>query len=205
MTRPYNTFFDCPSCGCVTSTETSFGRWVRENKELDSTKGIVIYDVDYIVHRYKRIVNGIYRRDFQLIMLVEVKTRMSPVDENQRDTLYILNQIIENRKVNNRMMETGRRHNNKHRTSFGPHKVWSSKNKRWVYVRSFGVFTLRFSGLGPADSDSILWNKREIDASTLEKLLLFEIDPDNFLPMDEVLRNRHKRNSQMGLFESETN
>jgi hypothetical protein len=131
-------------------------------------------------------------------MLVEVKTRNSELQAAQRDTLYILNQIIENR-VPNR--HTGQKsHNNKHRQSRGPLRVWSAFSRRMVNVRSFGVYTLRFSGTGPLDSETIHWNKRLIDLETLEKLLAFEVEPDRFIPIEEALRNRHA-NRQATLFD----
>ena len=202
MTRQFNTRFECSNCGCVTTAETAFGRWIRNNTNLDSKHGMVLYDVDYIVHKYKQVDDGVVSRNVQLVMLVEVKTRMSDLTEEQRDTLYLLNQVIENRRTNNCMKKSGKSYNSKHRTSFGPLKVWSAKNKRFILLRSFGLYTLRFSGLGPDDSESIYWNKRQIDKETLEKLMLFEIDPDGFLPIDEVLRNRHKKKPQLNLFDT---
>ena len=194
MTRQYNQTFQCANCGCTTTTETSLGRWIRESKKLDSRNGFTVYDVDYIVHKFHEQNS----REYQLIMLVEVKTRNSELQAAQRDTLYILNQIIENR-VPNR--HTGQKsHNNKHRQSRGPLKVWSAFSRRMINVRSFGVYTLRFSGTGPLDSDTIHWNKRLIDLETLEKLLAFEIEPDKFIPIEEALRNRHA-NRQATLFD----
>jgi hypothetical protein len=194
MTRQYNQTFQCANCGCTTTTETSLGRWIRESKKLDSRNGFTVYDVDYIVHKFHEQSS----REYQLIMLVEVKTRNSELQAAQRDTLYILNQIIENR-VPNR--HTGQKsHNNKHRQSRGPLKVWSAFSRRMVNVRSFGVYTLRFSGTGPLDSETIHWNKRLIDLETLEKLLAFEIEPDRFIPIEEALRNRHA-NRQATLFD----
>jgi hypothetical protein len=194
MTRQYNQTFQCANCGCTTTTETSLGRWIRESKKLDSRNGFTVYDVDYIVHKFHEQNS----REYQLIMLVEVKTRNSELQAAQRDTLYILNQIIENR-VPNR--HTGQKsHNNKHRQSRGPLRVWSAFSRRMVNVRSFGVYTLRFSGTGPLDSETIHWNKRLIDLETLEKLLAFEIEPDRFIPIEEALRNRHA-NRQATLFD----
>ena len=194
MTRQYNQTFQCANCGCTTTTETSLGRWIRESKKLDSRNGFTVYDVDYIVHKFHEQNS----REYQLIMLVEVKTRNSELQAAQRDTLYILNQIIENR-VPNR--HTGQKsHNNKHRQSRGPLRVWSAFSRRMVNVRSFGVYTLRFSGTGPLDSETIHWNKRLIDLETLEKLLAFEVEPDRFIPIEEALRNRHA-NRQATLFD----
>jgi len=127
MTRQYNQTYQCANCGCSTTTETSFGRWIRDNPRLDSRDGLVVYDVDYIVHKYKTVERpGKLSREFQLMMLVEVKTRNSDVTEEQRDTLYILNQIIENRKANRNTKAAMQ--SNRHRCSNGPLRVWSAKS-----------------------------------------------------------------------------
>ena len=201
MTRQYNQQFQCASCGCTTTTETSFGRWLRSNPRLDSRDGFTAYDIDYVVHKYKTVAgNGGTNRDYQLIMLVEVKTKNGTVSESQRDTLYILSQIIENRRGNR---HTGKAsHNNWHRNSSGPLKVFSSANQKYVSVRCYGFYTLRFSNLGPDDSDDIFWNKKKIDTDTLEKLLNFDIDPDTFIDINEALRNRHSQPAKP-LFDSQ--
>lgn len=191
MTRQFNDTYHCSLCGGVTTCETHFGRWIRNNPDLDSRKhGIVVYDLDYIVHKYRSFdVNGT-KKSAELIMLIEVKTRYSEPTEEQRDTLYILNQIIENRRQNRHT--TSETENNRHRQSYGPLRVYSNKKKCYVNVLSFGAFTLRFSHTSPTDSDQIIWNKRQIDAKQLESLLRFDIHPVTFKPMKEYLRNHHK-------------
>lgn len=102
MTRQFNQRFACSNCGCEMTAETSFGRWIRENKNLDSAEnGICIYDIDYIVHKFKTH----YGKTFQLMMLVEVKTRNSSMTDAQRDTLYMLSQLTQNRTLNKNMRD----------------------------------------------------------------------------------------------------
>jgi len=190
MTRQYNQVFTCVNCGCVSTTETSFGRWVRENDELDSRKyDIVIYDIDYIVHKFKTHLG----RDFQLIMFVEVKTRNSSMTDAQRDTMYIASQITSNRRRNKHIDENPTKFNTNdfHAASYGATKAYSTHNRKYVEVKSFGVFNLCFSGMGPQDS-KITWNGKEIDIDTLTRLLRFDIDPVRFKPIEELFRVHHK-------------
>ena len=190
MTRQYNQVFTCVNCGCVSTTETSFGRWVRENPNLDSKKyDICIYDIDYVVHKY-RTYHG---RGFQLIMFVEVKTRNSTMTDAQRDTMYIASQITSNRRRNPQIDENPSKFNTNdlHAASYGSVKAYSTYNQKYVDVKSFGVFNLCFSGLGPEDS-KITWNGKVIDADTLTRLLRFDIDPVRFNPIEELFRVHHR-------------
>jgi hypothetical protein len=74
----------------MTTAETSFGRWIRSNRTLSSANGYCVYDIDYIVHKFR---TDEYKRDWQLLMMVEAKTRNSNVSDAQRDSLYILSQL----------------------------------------------------------------------------------------------------------------
>jgi hypothetical protein len=192
MTRQYNQVFTCANCGCTGTTETSFGRWVRNNPDLDSQKHhVCIYDIDYIVHKYKTH----HGRTFQLMMLLEVKTRNSDMTDAQRDTLYMLSQLTQNRKRNKSIVSAAVKDNANdiQGLSFGSTKVWSPMRKAVVSVKSFGFFKLQFSNLGPDDSDEIKWNDKTIDASTLTSLLNFDIDPVCFRPISELFRVHHKQ------------
>lgn len=195
MTRQYNQVYTCTNCGCVSTTETSFGRWIRQNKNLDSQKEhVVIYDIDYVVHKF-RTHHG---RTMQLIMLLEIKTRNSDMTDAQRDTMYLLSQITENRRRNNQINSKPDKWvtNSPHCGSFGPNEVYSSHARRFVKIKSFGLFKLQFSGLGPDDSDFIGWNGKPIDCQTLESLIRFDIDPVTFKPIEELFRIHHKAKEQ---------
>lgn len=198
-TRQFNQQFHCSNCGCMSSAETSFGRWIRENKHLDSTKGIVVYDIDYIVHRCKT-AHGKHK---QLMMFVEVKTRNSDMTDSQRDTLYMAAQLTQNRRMNPALKNKRNRWNSAivKGWSRGVTEVWSEFEKGFVDVLHFGFFKLQFSGLGPTDSEFILWNEKPIDAETLTKLLSFDIDPVRFEDIAELFRNHHAP-KRFALFES---
>ncbi len=190
-TRQFNQQFHCSNCGCMTTAETSFGRWIRNNDQLDSAKGIVVYDIDYIVHRCKTE----YGRDKQLMMFVEVKTRCSQVMDSQRDTLYMASQLTQNRKMNEALRNDRTKWNSAilKGWSSGITQVYSSFTEKYVDVLHFGFFQLQFSGLGPDDSDSIMWNRKPIDADTLTKILAFDIDPVRFQDIKELFRIHHRK------------
>lgn len=178
MTRQFNAQFHCNNCKTWQTQETQFGRWIRNNKELDSAKGYCVIDQDYFIHQFKSYEN----RDFQLIMMVEIKTMGSLPTQAQKDTLYILDQLFRNRRQTpTKSLE---------RQAAGFIDVFSIMNGRRVKVRAYGVHFLKFSGLGPDDSESIMWDRKPIDAETLTKLLRFDLDPDTLTPID--LRNHHR-------------
>jgi hypothetical protein len=189
MTRQYNQIYQCANCGCTTTTETSFGRWIRGNPKLESRNGLAVYDIDYIVHRFKTFEG----REYQFIMLIEVKTHNSTMPDAQKDTLFILAQLIENRRTNNAMREGNSNQVVRKKLSNGPLYVHSMVSGKKVRVKCFGVYQLVFSGSGPDDSETIKWNKKSIDTDTLTRLLNFDIDPDTFVDIAESTRNRHKK------------
>lgn len=134
-----------------------------------------------VVHQYR---TKEYGRSFQLFMILEIKTQGADLSKSQRDTLHILNQIVRNRRQTPTKVLRFQAGN-------APLQVHSLLTNQEVNVRHFGVHLLRFSGLGPDDSDWIKWNKIDIDADTLTQLLRFDLDPDTLKPMDESLRNHH--------------
>lgn len=180
-TRQFNAQFHCSNCRTWQTQETMFGRWIRNNPELDSASGYAVSDQDYWIHAYK--THG--SRDFQCLMLVEIKTMGRELSTTQRDTLHIVNQLMRNRKET----PTTRGANIKQAGS-GLARVYSSFLGRKVNLKALGMHVLTFSGLGPDDSDLITWDKKKIDLPTLTKLLRFDLDPDTLRPLD--LRNHHR-------------
>jgi len=182
-TRSFNAHYHCPNCKTWQTQETAFGRWIRNNSRLDSKNGYCVTDLDMSISENKTIhqFKSGYSRDFQLMMSIEVKTMGADLSPSQRDTLQIFNQLIRNR----RQTPTKRL---QFQAGNAP-EVFSVINGRRVKVRHYGVHLLRFSGLGPDDSEHILWDMKEIDADTLTKILSFELDPDTLKPID--LRNHH--------------
>lgn len=179
MTRQHNLQIHCPNCGVLITHETSFGRWIRNNKKLCSSSGYCVVDQDYWIHRFKTFRD----RDFQLIMLVEIKTHGSDLSDAQRDTLLFVNEIMRN----------DRKTPTKNPTWFqggsSIRKVKSIIAGREIILRTYGMHVLRFSGLGPDDSETILWDKKLIDQEILTSILRFDLDPFSLRPID--LRNHH--------------
>ena len=155
-------------------SQSGFLGWLRDNPRLDSIKqGVVATDCDLWVHKYKTLGN----RDFQFLMLVEIKEHGKPVDRWQRDTLHIANQLLRNR-----------RNKTKHQVRDGPRvsRVYSVLAGKQVSVCCFGVHSLTIHGDGRQTSECRLtWDsKHDITASQLESLLLFDTDPDDLSRLD---------------------
>lgn len=187
MTRQMREHISCPKCGYSFSKETAFSRWVRSQKELDSRRdGIVIYDLDMIVHRYKYDHDRLY----QCIMLVELKRHGAELTDSQRDTLAVFGQFLRN---DRRTSTKGRRA----QVGSRPTKVISVIRNRRVTCRAFGVHILTFQRTNP-DNGWVQWDKRRITKDQLIKLLKFELHPETLLPMDA---RKHHRQHPL-LFES---
>jgi hypothetical protein len=180
MTTPFNMQVHCPNCQTLHTWETMFGRWIRNNKGLDSSLGYCVVDQDYWVHRFKT-----YRgREFQLIMLVEIKVLGQNLTLAQKDTLHQVNQVMRNRR---RTPTKGLRWQSGESII---RETYSVVHKRKIQLRVYGMHVLRFSGLGPDDSEMITWDQTKIDVDMLTKILRFDIDPDTLKPID--LRSHHR-------------
>jgi len=179
MTKPFNARFHCPNCNTWQSQESLFSRWIRENPDLKSSDGYSVSDQDYWIHKYKTDNRG---RDLQLIMLVEIKTLGGQLTNAQRDTLVMADQVMRNRR-NTPTIE------HRHQAGNGLLTARSHLAGRVVQVRCFGVHVLRFSSLGPDDSEWMMWDKRKIDKDQLTKILRFDLDPDTLRPLE--LRVHH--------------
>lgn len=178
MTRSFNAEFHCASCKSWQTQETAFGRWIRNNPRLDSRDGYAVTDQDYWIHYY-RTEHG---RQFQLIMGVEIKTMGRDLSNSQKDTLHIINQLMRNR----RQTPTKEL---KHQAGNSPAKVRSLMLGREVFLKAYGMHVLRFSHLGPEDSEWMTWDNKQINAERLTDILAFNLDPDTLNPID--LRNHH--------------
>lgn len=186
MTKQYNMTFHCPNCKTWNTAETMFGRWIRANEQLDSRDGLTVSDQDYWIHKYKIYGN----REFQLIMLVEVKTMDASLSESQRDTLHVVNQIMRNRR------KTPTK-DIKYQSGNSPIIVYSTMLKRKVNLRAYGMHVLKFSGMGPDDSQYISWDNQSITETQLTSILRFDLDPDTLTPLD--LRNHHLTHENQNL------
>lgn len=172
MTRQFNSRVRCQTCGSLTTEESPMERWIRNHRQLDSKNGIVRFDVDILLHRFKtfRDLKGI--RDIEFMMFIEVKTFNADLNRSQRDTLGILNQVLRNRRAN--------MHSEPRRQIAGqPPKVYSKAKQRDIPLRMLGGHLLQLSGSDPDDSKLMRWDYQEIDKQTLVDLMLFDRDPDN--------------------------
>lgn len=181
MTKAFQQQFHCPNCNTFHTAETSFGRWLRNNKQLDSRLGYNITDEDYTILKFVRENSG---REVEMMMEVEVKMMGSFPSPAQGDILHKKNQLIRNRK------ETPTK-KLKLQAGTAPLKVYSVYQRRYVQVRHFGVHLLQFSGLGPDDSESIKWDKKEISQEVLTQILRFDLDPDTLRPL--TVERHHKK------------
>lgn len=155
---------------------------------MDSRSGYNVSDQDYWIHRFRTA----YDREFQLVMLVEVKTMGMPLSDAQTDLLHMVNQLTRNR----RQTPTKEL---RWQAGSGPMRVYSTMNEREVYLRAYGMHVLTFSGLGPDDSETIMWDRTTINVEQLVALLRFDLDPDTLAPID--LRPHHVNvEPSMGLF-----
>jgi len=171
MTRTFNEKIRCPDCGYIHTVETDFERWMRGHAELKSQDGIVRFDLDVLLHRYKFIQDGKGVRDIQCLMFVEVKTHMAKPSQSQIDTLSMLNQVLRNRKSNINS-------NHRPQVTNQPDRVRSQLLKRDVTLRMYGGHLLQLDKTSPDNSGKMLWDYKEITPSQLIGLLRFELNPD---------------------------
>lgn len=149
--------------------------------------GIVRTDADHIICRYKTSLDG---RDFQLMMIVEVKERGAEPDKSQTDVLSFLRQLCERKGTQMRGKKT-----------VAAVKLKSRLLDRFIHFRFYGVHLLQFQNTSPADSSWIKWNRKEVTADVLTGILAMErIPTDPSRMMIEVLRDRHNKTRQPLLF-----
>lgn len=183
MTRQYDQIAICQDCGSTMTSETAFGRWLRNHPDLDSRcAGLSIMDTDYVFHRFRTELG----RDFHCLMMVEVKKHGVVMRPAQYDTAHVLNQLLRNRRTTptKRKRFQTERHNLM--------KVDSTLQKRKVWLRAFGVHVLTFAGRGPEDSLWIKWDSKPVTQEQLVALLRFDLDPDTLRPMDWRSHHTHQ-------------
>jgi hypothetical protein len=194
VTKAYNRRVFCPHCRKSHPEESAFNQWVRGHPALDSrTYGIVRFDCDQLIHRYKIVGDGMGERVIQCVMFIEVKTHGAEPDAAQLDTLGLLSQVIRNRKKNVHADKVGR-HLGNHTP---PAVAYSSILGKKVALRMFGGHLLQFEKNDPQDSAWIKWDRKGIDAGQLVGLLRFELDPNwkggELRPIDHRRRYRSVR------------
>jgi len=175
MTKQYREIHVCESCGHRQTAEWSVGNWIRNHGLLDSIKyKFARFDIDMVCHRYEKP---------EKLMFVEVKQFGSESEIAQVDTLGIVDQLV--RPAWNNKPTNGDRVCHRDQV---PRIVRSELKKRNVMVYSYGVHYLTLSGDTPDDSDTILWNDRQIDVPTLVSVLKMDIDPHTLEPFEEYVR-----------------
>ncbi len=185
MTKQYRRTMHCPECGNEMTTQPEFARWVNTNPNLDSIRqGLFVMDSDWWFHRYKTQLG----REFQCLMMVEIKTNGAEPDKAQQDTLWTIDQCMRNR----RQTPTNKI---RHQAGRGVVKTYSQVLQRFVTLRAFGVHLLSFDAAGPISSHRITWDKKVITIGELEKLLVFDLDPDTLAPMN--WRSHHLKRQPM--------
>ena len=167
------------------TTQTGIHGWIRNNPNLDSVRaGLTVMDSDLWVHRYK--TEG--GREFQFLMLVEIKEFGKDMDRSQRDTLHIINQLLRNRR-NVRPEWNADECDGRPRIT----RVHSLISNQTVSVLCYGAHRLSVHGDGTYTQwNRLTWdNKKEISYEQLEQLLRFELDPDTLGKLDHRPDQRH--------------
>jgi len=173
MTTPYRRTARCPNCNYDIPLEDEISQWIRSHPELDSAKGFAWMDKDLICHRF--LTN--HGRDFQCMMFVEFKTRGARLNDVQRDTMHMVNQMFRT----DCTTPTKRARDHSHQT---PTRIHSVKAGRRISAKAFGYHLVLLSGQTPDDSAEIWWDKTRIDRHRLIQLLRFDLNPDSLQPMD---------------------
>jgi hypothetical protein len=165
-------------------TQTGFLGWVRNNPALESlSKSLAIQDTDFWVHKFKTVGT----KDYQFLMHVELKEFGADLSSSQRDTLHIINQLLRNRRNTREEWNA---------IDEGPRisGCFSLLNKKRIEVRCYGSHLLQIGGDGTFTQwQRICWNRKPITSDQLEKVLLFELDPDTLSKLDHRPDKRHKR------------
>jgi hypothetical protein len=172
MTRQFNARIRCQHCGGLTTEESPMERWIRNHPLLDSSNGIVRFDVDILLHRFKVLADAKGERNIEFMMFIEVKTHSADLTKSQRDTLGLLNQVLRNRRQN--MYAKPRR-----QIDGQPALIYSTAKGKRIPLRLLGGHLLQLSGSDPENSEWMKWDYKPIELVVLIELMLFDRDPDN--------------------------
>lgn len=196
MTRGFSQRTVCPDCGASVTLETPFDRWIRNCSELDSSPfkaALAIFDCDLLIHKYVTPTDKLGTRKLQAMMFVEVKSHGSVLTPSQRDTLYIFNQILRNRK------RTPTKPKIPQQAETLPNAVYSPYNDEIITLRGFGGHWLQMSNNDPVDSEILKWDKKRITYEMLIGILRFDLDPDSLKKLE--WRRHHKQDPTPTLFD----
>lgn len=196
-TLQYRRRIACHNCGASINIEDAWKKWIRNNPNLDSLEhGIYIMDTDMWVHKFgkRRGVLPGWDRDVQYLMKIEVKTNGAEVHSEQRDTITLVDNLLRTKpwkehRIGGQLVP-GHPQNVRN--------VFSRIAGRNIRAICHGVHILRMSGESPGVSDWITWDERPINATQLEKLFRYELDPDSLRVMEH--REHKPISSQECLF-----
>lgn len=180
MVRSMNQRLHCPQCDTLHTAESPFERWMRNHRLLDSSLGVVRFDLDVLLHRYMFPTDVFGDRTIQAMMFIEVKSMGADLSDAQRDTLQTLNQVFTNRRSNRHKKRRGSHADNHTPAAKVKSLITGKTTSLWL----LGGHCLRMEAIDPPTSKWLLWDKHEIDHDTLIKLLRFELDPHKLQPID---------------------
>lgn len=199
MTRRFGEIVDCEHCGKRTTKENAFSRWYRSHRGagriLSSAEGNNVCDLDFVIHRSSiRDSRGIKDKSVQYLMVVEVKTYDSEVTDSQRDTLWMIDQLLITQERPSKSRNNGR-FAGMHRVR----KVYSTFNGKYYQIICYGVHRLKMSGACPVSSAKMFWDNKPIEVRTLEMVLSFDLNPYTLKPMQHR-QHKAKINGYRELF-----
>ena len=164
--------------------DTPFGRWVRQQKELDSLScSLSLTDVDMIFQKYRSYVDGIGDRTVKLMMQVEVKTFDGKPNRSQTSNLFLTHQLLRQKR---KLYDT-----------------FNGKVQELKDIWHFGYFVLSLEKDEPSDDTKMWWGifndrgeleyRRCTTTNSLRRLLSFELRPDNPDPHSPLSIRRHHK------------
>ena len=180
MTTPFRRTAKCPNCFYDIPLQDEISEWIRNHPQMKSTDGFTFMDKDLICHRFKTT----HGREFQCLMFVEFKSFGRQLEDKQRDTMHMVNQMF--RTDCTTPTKKGKPHSHQVQA-----KIYSVASDKFVSVKAFGYHLIRMNGRTPDVSSQIIWDKTVITEKQLVGLLRFDLNPDTLLPMD--WRIHHKK------------
>ena len=157
---------------------SAFGEWLRNNPRLDSVKqNLTIADIDWIVWKYKTVIDKQGERSLKLALWIELKTYGANLNQAQQELLFAYHTLL----------------NDKRKRMFSPFVG------KTVSFWSFGCSIVQLSSDTPITSKIIRYgrfddkgqlNYVEIKCGQLEKIITFVIDPETLRPFS--FRRHHK-------------
>jgi hypothetical protein len=163
--------------------------WIRDHESLDSKeKCLSIGDTDLWVHKFgsRETHHRGVNRDYQYIMMVEIKCNGADLNGPQRDTLMNINHILRTKALRTVRNEGKFFDGNPDYTTY----VQGHIAGKPIQLHAYGVHKLRMSGHTPDDSKWLTWDDKPITRIQLLQILSFEIHPDSLRPMEDRTHRR---------------